>query len=114
METLSADPGRFKRYREPPSATILRTGGIALVVASVAFVIGFHRLPSTSIQWQNWLALVVFLFWISFGGHWVEIIYLNRIRPRLAHWSDFALMLVRLCVWEIGGAVLFVGAVVSR
>ena len=61
-----------------------------------------------------WLVLVLAVAWISFGGHWVEIAYLNVIRPRIARLPDAALMAVRIAVWLVGGTLLFVGAAVTR
>lgn len=114
MNSLAADPARFKPYRESLLATIIRTGAIALVGGSVACFIQLRHLPTTSAQWHSWLALVVFVAWISFGGHWVELAYLNGIRPRISRWSDLSLILVRLCVWTAGGVILFLGAVISQ
>jgi len=114
MNSLMAEPARFARYREPLTTTLTRTGAIALVVASIAGFIQLHHLPATSAQWHLWLALLVFVAWISFGGHCVEIVYLNGIRPRIAGWSDSLLIVARLCVWIVGGAVLFLGALISR
>ena len=114
MNSLMAEPARFARYREPLTTTLTRTGGIAVVVASIACIVQLHHLPATSAQWHLWLALLVFVSWISFGGHCVEIVYLNGIRPRIARWSDSLLIVARLCVWIVGGAVLFLGALISR
>src|SRR4051794_5417076 len=89
-------------------------GWIALVVASIATFVRLHRVPASSAEWHGWFALLVSAAWITFGGYWVELAYLNGIRPRVARFSDSTLVLVRLAVWLIGGAVLFVCALVSR
>ena len=114
MTILTADPSRFKPYREPLLVTLARTGAIAIGVASIVTTIQLHHLPSRPAQWHQWLALLVFVAWISFGGHWLEIAYLNGIRPRIAHWPDSSLLFLRLGVWIVGGATLFVAAAISR
>jgi hypothetical protein len=110
---LATDPSRFTPYHESLTATVARTGGIAIIVASIATLTRLGHLPASSAQWHNWFALFVFVAWPSFGGHWIELAYLNGLRPRIAHWSDVSLIFVRLGVWLIGGTILFLGAVVS-
>jgi hypothetical protein len=86
-------------YREPLRNTILRTGIIAVVAGAViaGFRGGLARWPIASL-----LAL-----WPSFGGHWVELFFLNWLRPRLpaAHGPQVG---ARLAVWFAGGGVLMV------
>jgi hypothetical protein len=113
VTTASADPNRFKPFHESLLATVVRTGSIAIIVASIVTVIRLHHAPISSVQWHNWLALAVFVGWITFGGHWVEIAYLNGLRPKIAPWSDAALVCVRLAIWLAGGAILFLCAIVS-
>jgi hypothetical protein len=47
--------------------------------------------------------------WFSLGGHWVEIFFLNWLRPRLtsARWAQVT---ARLFTWLVGGTLLMVGA----
>ena len=114
MSSLTADPARFQPYRESLLTTVARTGAIAIVVTTVICLVQFHHLPSTSGQLYFCFGLLVFVSWITFGGHWVEIAYLNGIRPRIAHWPDSSLTVLRLCVWIVGGALLFAAGLISR
>jgi hypothetical protein len=84
------------------------------VVTSLICAIQLHHLPAKSAQWHACLALFVFVAWITFGGHWLEIAFLNILRPRISHWPDFSLILLRLCVWVVGGALLFLAGIISR
>ena len=72
-----------------------------------------HRFPAHRVNLRWWFALVAAVAWISFGGHWVELIYLNGLRPRIATRSDGVLALVRVCAWLAGGAILCIGAVTT-
>jgi hypothetical protein len=78
----------------------VRTGAIALVLggALAGWRGGLARWPTNTL-----LAL-----WPSFGGHWVELWFVNWLRPRL---SDARAVQVgaRAGVWFIGGAGLFLG-----
>jgi len=56
-------------FHEPLPVTLARTGLLGLVVGvAVARVQG--RLGS----WPQWTA---FVLWFSFGGHWLELSFLN-------------------------------------
>jgi hypothetical protein len=78
----------------------VRTGTIALVVGAVLarWWGGLARWPMATL-----LAL-----WPSLGGHWVELWFLNWLRPRL---SDVRPVQVgaRVGVWFVGGAGLALG-----
>ncbi len=108
------DPGRFQPYRETMTATLMRTVGIALVIASIMTLLRLHHLPANSRQWFAWLALAMATGWITLGGHFVELAYLNALRPRIAQWSDAMLVLVRIGVWFVGGTILFIAAAVTQ
>lgn len=89
----------WQPYREPLHRTLLRTGIIALIVGA-----GLAR-------WRGglsyWPIGTLIAFWPSFGGHWVEVLFLNFLRPRIS--SARALQVgARLGVWFIGGVVLAV------
>jgi hypothetical protein len=79
---------------------MLRTGVIAIVVGAVLarFWGGLAR----------WPLATVLVLWPSLGGHWVEIWFLNRLRPRLsiARASQVA---ARVGVWFVGGTGLAIG-----
>ncbi|HEV8398492.1 MAG TPA: hypothetical protein VGQ18_01515 [Gemmatimonadales bacterium] len=84
-------------FHEPLRVTLLRTVLIALVAGVVV---------GRSALWLPWTA---FALWLSFGGHWVEIFFLNWLRPRLpeARWAQIS---GRLLIWIVGGTVLMIGA----
>jgi len=88
------NPG-WQPYREPLSATLLRTGAIALVIGCVLARIsgGISALPTA----------ILLGLWPSFGGHWVELWFLNWLRPRL---SSGALVQIsfRVGTWFVAGA----------
>jgi hypothetical protein len=64
------------------------------------------HLQSQPAAWPQWTA---FALWFSFGGHWVELFFLNWFRPRLpsARWAQVT---GRVFTWLIGGTLLLVGA----
>jgi len=84
-------------FHEPLRATLLRTVLIALVVGVVV---------GRAASWLPWTA---FALWLTFGGHWVEVFFLNWLRPRLPaeRWAQIG---GRLLIWIVGGTVLMVGA----
>jgi hypothetical protein len=90
----------WQPFQEPLRNTLVRTGTIALVAGGVLarFWGGLGRLP---------LAILLVL-WFSLGGHWVELWFLNWLRPRLS--AARAVQIgARLGVWFVGGTGLGVG-----
>ena len=87
----------MKPFHEPLRATLLRTVLIALVVGVVV---------GRSALWLPWTA---FALWLTFGGHWVEVFFLNWLRPRLPaeRWAQIG---GRLLLWVVAGTVLMIGA----
>jgi len=92
----------FQPYREPFSSTLLRTTAIACVVGGV---LAWRRGSL-----QAWPLASGLVFWFSFGGHWVEVGFLNALRPRLPR-SRVLHVLARLAVWFLGGVGLGFGIV---
>src|SRR5579871_2275820 len=91
---------QWQPYREPLRATLLRTCMIAIVAGAV-----IARLGGGLARWPMATLLVL---WPSFGGHWVEIWFLNWLRPRLS--SERSLQVAaRLGTWFVGGAGLTLG-----
>jgi hypothetical protein len=91
---------QWQPYREPLRITIFRTGMIAIVVGAVLarFWGGLAR----------WPMAILLVLWPSFGGHWVEIWFLNSLRPQLSTaWVLQAL--ARIGVWFVGGTALAIG-----
>ena len=90
----------WQPFHEPPRDTLLRTLGIAVVGGGVLahWWGGLARWP---------LATAVML-WPSLGGHWVELWFLNWLRPRISA-ARAAQIAARLVVWFVGGMVLGFG-----
>jgi hypothetical protein len=102
IKTLGKEHGMtWQSYEEPLYATLVRTGLIGLAVGLVTARVQHH--PAS---WPQWTA---FALWFSFGGHWVEIFFLNWLRPRLAS-AWWAQITGRLLTWMIGGTLLMIGA----
>src|SRR5262245_37713771 len=91
---------QWQPYREPARSTLLRTGIIAIAIGAVLarFGGGLHRWPMATV-----LAL-----WPALGGHFVELWFLNWLRPRLPT-SRAVQAAMRVAVWFVGGIVLGVG-----
>ncbi|MDB5319802.1 MAG: hypothetical protein JWN40_1433 [Phycisphaerales bacterium] len=91
---------QWQPYREPLRITLLRTGVIALVVGAVL-----------ALRWgglARWPIATLLALWPSFGGHWVELWFLNWLRPRLPNARSLQLA-ARVAAWFVGGAALAVG-----
>ena len=87
-------------FREPLRATLTRTVAIALVAGFV-----------TAHWWgglARWPVASALMLWPSFGGHWVELWFLNWLRPRLSDTRGVQIV-ARLAVWFIGGIALALG-----
>jgi len=52
------------------------------------------------------------MLWPAFGGHWVELFFLNGLRPHLPQSGSFQ-RFARIAVWFAGGVLLAAGARVS-
>jgi hypothetical protein len=79
---------------------MVRTGLIAIIVGAVParFWGGRARGPAAT-------ALVL---WPSFGGHWVEVWFLNWLRPRLSIARSLQIA-ARVGVWFVAGIGLAIG-----
>lgn len=90
----------WQPFREPLQRTLLRTVAIAVVAGGVLTV------------WRGglsrWPAATVVMLWPSFGGHWLELWFLNWLRPRLPERRSLQLA-ARLATWFVGGVVLASG-----
>lgn len=91
----------FEAYREPLRATLTRTILIAVVVGLIPALI----LGGGLARWPVGIAMTL---WPSFGGHWVEIWFLNRLRPRLPV-ARAVQIGARLATWFVSGMVLSLG-----
>ena len=84
-------------YSEPLRTTLTRTVLLA-AIAAAAFTVprrGLAAFPA---------ALVVML-WPALGGHFIELAYLNRVRPLLSG-AAATRRAVRLAIWFFGGVLL--------
>ena len=97
---MATDDVKWRPFHEPLLITLARNGTIALV-AGLALAPRFGGLA-------HWPATALMMLWPSFGGHCVEVWFLNYLRPRLPV-ASAAQATARLAVWFIGGAILFLG-----
>ena len=90
----------WQPYREPLRATLVRTGSIALVLGAVLA------------QWRGglarWPMATLLALWPSLGGHWVELWFLNWLRPRLSIARPVQVG-ARVGVWFVAGTGLVLG-----
>jgi hypothetical protein len=85
---------------EPLRVTLLRTGLIAVGIGAV--------LALASGQMARWPMAALLAFWPAFGGHWVEVWFLDWLSPRLSSGPGVRVV-ARLCVWFVCGLVLAAG-----
>jgi hypothetical protein len=91
----------WQPYREPMRTTLARTIAIALIVGAVIV-----RVSGGGIA--RWPMAVALVLWPSFGGHWVDLWFLNWLRPRISP-ARAVQVAARLTVWFAGGLVLALG-----
>ena len=87
-------------HREPLRVTLARTITIALVVGAV--------LARSRGGLSRWPSATLLALWPALGGHWVEIFFLNYLRPRLPAARGVQTG-VRVAVWFVGGIGLAFG-----
>jgi hypothetical protein len=92
---------QWQQHREPLRTTLARTAAIALVLGAIVA------------RWwgggvARWPLATLLILWFSFGGHWVELWFLNGMRPRLSA-AHGAQVVARLAVWFVGGCILALG-----
>lgn len=90
----------WQPHREPLRTTLLRTIIIALVVGVIVAYCSGGRI--------RWPLGALFMLWFSFGGHWVELWFLNSLRPRLSSARPLQIV-ARVATWFVGGSVLALG-----
>src|SRR5580658_3409046 len=95
---------RWQPYREPLRVTTLRTGMIAIVGGAL-----LARFWGAMGHWpMSWPKAALLILWPSFGGHWVEVWFLNWLRPRLSI-ARGVQVAARVGVWFLGGTALAIG-----
>jgi hypothetical protein len=88
---------RWTPYREPFRDTLLRTGAIALIVGTVFSLSTRGRV--------SWPVAVLMMLWPALGGHFIELWFLNWLRPRVPGERGMQIA-VRLAAWFAGGVLL--------
>ena len=91
----------WQPVREPLRATLTRTVALALIVGTVLAIV--RRLGVA-----GWMIAVVLVLWPSFGGHWVDLWFLNWLRPRISP-ARATQASARVAVWFGGGCLLAFG-----
>lgn len=91
----------WQPYREPLRTTLLRTGTIALVVGAIL------ARPWRGDLLARWTIATLLVLWPALGGHFVEIGFLNWLRPRLPD-ARGVQVLCRVAVWFVGGVILVI------
>jgi hypothetical protein len=86
----------WQPYREPMRTTLTRTVTIALVAGTIV---------SRWLGWSRWPLAVLIMLWPSFGGHWVELWFLNWLRPRIPAGRGVQVT-ARVATWFVGGILL--------
>ena len=94
----------WQPHREPLRTTLVRTILIAIVAGTVW--------SASSARPIRWPVAVLLMLWLSFGGHWLELWYLNWLRPRLPP-ARTVQGVARLATWFLGGIVLGVGMLLT-
>ena len=90
----------WRPFKEPLRITLIRNGIISLILGAVLarWLDGFAR----------WPLAVLLMLWPSFGGHLLELWFLNWLCPRLPA-ARAVQVAVRLVVWFLGGIGLGLG-----
>src|SRR5262245_54712990 len=90
----------WQPYRESLRVTVFRTGTIAVVLGAVLALLRGSL--------THWPMAALLVLWFSFGGHWVELFFLNWLRPRLPIAST-AQIVTRMGLWFVGSTILAIG-----
>src|SRR4051812_8407764 len=90
----------WRRFREPLRVTLTRTLSIALVAGGIVAL--------TRGNLQRWPAFSLLMLWPAIGGHWVDLFFLNVLRPHVPV-RRATQLIARLVVWFAGGIILAAG-----
>ena len=94
---MQDSPG-WTHVQEPFPRTLSRNVALAVVVG-LALALKSQNLKLLP-------ALATLALWFSLGGHYVDLAFLNGVRPRIAT-GRLPQLAWRVVVWFVGGAVLF-------
>ncbi|HET9708084.1 MAG TPA: hypothetical protein VFP39_07255 [Gemmatimonadales bacterium] len=95
----------MQRFAEPWRTTALRTGSLALLIGVVLSIA--TRRPAAL------LVGTLMALWFTLGGHFVELLFRNRIRWRISQ-SPLVQASARIMCWFVGGSLLYAGALATR
>jgi hypothetical protein len=85
-------------HRESRRTTLVRTGSVALVGGAVLTLASGH-----GGAW--WPIATLMMLWPALGGHFIELWFLNWLRPRLAG-ARVLQLAARMVVWFVAGCGL--------
>jgi hypothetical protein len=88
---------RWTPVHEPIGRTLARNVAIALLVGA--------GLAAARQQLRLIVPFSLLALWFSLGGHYVEVLFLNSIRPRIPA-AGAVQRSARILVWYAGGSVL--------
>lgn len=93
-QMIPAYGATWQPYKERLRTVVLRNGVIAIVLGALVARLwgGLARWPLTTLL----------MLWPSFGGHWLEVWFLNWLRPRL-YMARGVQMAARVGVWFLAG-----------
>jgi hypothetical protein len=91
---------RWQPFQEPIRQTLFRTVMIAVVVGGA--------IALSSRKGSSWPLATLLVLWPSLGGHWVDVWFLNWLRPRVSP-SPGVQAASRLLVWFGGGSLIALG-----
>lgn len=95
----------WQPFREPLRATLGRTVAIAAIVGAALAAASHGGL-------KRWPLMTLLVLWPSFGGHWLELGFLNALRPRLSA-ARAMQVLARFLIWFLGGSILALGMLLT-
>jgi hypothetical protein len=96
-------PESWQAYRESMRTTLLRTGIIAAVVGAI--LAGSRGGGIGGGGWRMWPLATLLSLWPALGGHFVELLFLNVLRPRLPR-ARAVQIAARLITWFAGGVAM--------
>lgn len=89
---------RWTRFEEPLRRTLARNATLAAIVGAVFALVR----QDLSVL----LSVTPLALWPSLGGHFIELAFLNGLRPRIPQ-GRMVQVAVRLLVWSGGGVLLY-------
>jgi hypothetical protein len=91
---------QWRPFSEPLRATLTRTIALALLFGAV--------LAQRWGRLSHWPIASLLMLWPTLGGHFIELWFLNWLRPRITE-SRGTQIAARLATWFVGGTVLGLG-----